>query len=158
VVYEQRLLHEAEDLCVTLLERVPLTRPKQLNGRTILEPNASIVWFTFPGQMHDLGRFHLGNETFTGFYANVIMPVTFSSRHTWHITDLYLDIWLGLGQTFEVLDTEDLDEAVVRGVLEADTKVAAWNEVERLRMAWQQGLWPPPVVHEWTLARVGGER
>ena len=133
-----------------MLERANLPRALQIDGAPILEPGAAIVWFTFPGQRHDIGRFHLLDGTFTGLYADVLEPVEFSDRLSWRITDLYLDVWLA-GERFRVLDTDELDWAVAqRHVAVADAD-AARREVEQLEQLWRAGLWPPAVVHEWTL-------
>ena len=52
-----------------------ISSPMVVAGRTILEPGAPVVWFTFPGRAHDIGRFHAAGGTFTGYYANVLTPV-----------------------------------------------------------------------------------
>ena len=52
-----------------------VTRPTVVNGRAVLEPGAPVVWFTFPGRHHDIGRFHTADGTFTGCYANILTPV-----------------------------------------------------------------------------------
>ena len=150
-------MHVEEDVRITLLEAVPLNQPMRIDERVVLEPEAPILWFTFPGQWHDIGRFHLHNGQFTGLYANVIQPVTFLDRLTWHITDLYLDVWLGYGDRFEILDASELEAAVQQRVVEGSLADAAWDEVKRLQSAWRLGSWPPPVVREWTLDRVRNE-
>lgn len=137
---------------VTLLERANLPRALQVDGAPILEPGAAIVWFTFPGQHHDIGRFHLLDGTFTGLYANVISPVEFSDRLTWRTTDMYLDVWLAGGR-FCLLDSEELDRAVAQRHVAAADSAAARREVEQLERLWHAGLWPPAVVHEWPLER-----
>jgi predicted RNA-binding protein associated with RNAse of E/G family len=52
-----------------------VTRPTVVNGRAVLEPGAPVVWFTFPGRHHDIGRFHTADGAFTGCYANILTPV-----------------------------------------------------------------------------------
>ena len=35
-----------------------------------------MVWTTYRGDVwHDVGRFHLADGTFTGYYANILTPV-----------------------------------------------------------------------------------
>jgi predicted RNA-binding protein associated with RNAse of E/G family len=153
-VFQQWLVYESAQVRITLLEHAPRSEPLRARDQTLLDPGAPVVWFTFPGLWHDIGRFHLGDGTFTGFYCDVLRPVEFSDRLTWYATDLFLDLWLGSGDAFEVLDAEELDEAVARGALSQADQRMAWAEVERLRVAWQAGSWPPPSVYEWTLERV----
>ncbi|MGH7470283.1 MAG: DUF402 domain-containing protein [Longimicrobiales bacterium] len=152
-VFEQWLVHETAQVRVTLLEHAHISRPLMVHGQTILEPDAPIVWFTFPDIGHDIGRFHQVDGRFTGFYCDIVTPVEFGDRLNWQVTDLFLDVWLGLGASFEVLDADELESAVSCGALHAADQRTAWAEVERLRAAWQAGTWPPQLVHEWTLER-----
>ena len=79
----------------------------------IYEPGAAIVWFVFPDVWHDLGRFHLEDGTFTGYYVNLITPVQIDGT-TWRMFDLCLDLWIGADGRFQVLDQDEFDEAVDR--------------------------------------------
>ncbi len=152
-MFEQWLVYEADDVVVTLLERAELVTPLCVADTPILEPGAPVVWFTFPGQGHDLGRFHLRDGTFTGLYANLLTPVVFEDRLRWRTTDLFLDVWLGRAGGFEVLDAAELAAALAQGSVSEEQARSARVELERMRAAWQQGSWPPQIVWEWTLER-----
>ncbi len=52
-----------------------VSRPTVVAGRTVLEPGSPVVWFTFPGRHHDIGRFHTPDGRFTGYYANILTTV-----------------------------------------------------------------------------------
>lgn len=95
---------------------------------------------------------HRADGAFTGFYANVITPVDLSDD-VWHTTDLYLDVWLAPGREAQLLDEEEFDEAVGRGLIDADTATRAREEAAHLLEAAKNGQWPPQVVREWTLER-----
>jgi uncharacterized protein len=155
-VYRQALVHEHESVRVTLARNVELERPLEANGRIILEPGADAVWFTFPGAWHDIGRFHLRDGTFTGLYANVITPCVIGPGHEWHTTDLFLDIWLPAGDAPPVLlDGDELSRAEGRGHLTPERAARARREAASILHSIEGGTWPPPIVHEWTLARAG---
>ena len=130
-----------------------MPQPLQLDGTTILEPRAAVVWFTFPGKHHDIGRFHLRDGTFTGFYANVLRPVRCMDRLNWRIDDLYLDVWLGEDGSFRVLDRDELNSALAQQHISEADAAAAHKEAEQLERLWRQDMWPPEIVHEWTLER-----
>ncbi|HEX9107781.1 MAG TPA: DUF402 domain-containing protein, partial [Longimicrobiales bacterium] len=66
----QRLVYEDPGVVVTLLESVSIAAPLHIADQLALEPGAAIVWFTFPGEWFDVGRFHRADGTFTGFYAD----------------------------------------------------------------------------------------
>src|SRR4051794_37728926 len=74
-VFRQIVVAETGSYVVTLLESAPLRKAVRVAGRVVLEPGAPVVWITYPGRWHDLGRFHLADGTFTGVYANVLTPV-----------------------------------------------------------------------------------
>ncbi len=152
-IFTQRLIHQGDDAIVTLLERTPMPRAMTVHGRTVLEDGSPVVWFTFPGAWHDVGRFHTAAGEPTGFYANVLEPVRLVSPREWHATDLFLDVWLGVDGHAAILDEDELDAAVAAGWLEPATAAAARAEADRLLAAARAGAWPPPVVRAWTLER-----
>lgn len=151
-VFTQRVVAWTDECVVTLLEAAALRRPVTIGGRTVLEPGAPVVWFTYPGRWHDIGRFHLRDGTFTGVYANVLTPVRMQDAR-WETTDLFLDVWKGVDGRVEVLDEAELAEAVAHGWLDAATAARARSEAAALATAARQGRWPPPHVEAWTLLR-----
>lgn len=152
-VFEQAVLEDAGGHVVTWLDAAQLSRPVVAAGRVVLEPGAPVVWTTYRGDVwHDVGRFHLADGTFTGFYANVLTPVEMRGGR-WDTTDLALDVWLGADGAVEVLDRDEFDEAVRRGWLDAATEARARAEADSLAAAAHAGAWPPEHVRAWDLAR-----
>lgn len=153
-VFVQRLVHRAPEVVVTYLDRTPLRRPVEVGGRTVLEDGSPVVWFTFPGAWHDIGRFHRADGSFTGFYANILTPVRFLDPCTWETTDLFLDVWLEPGGEAVLLDEEELEEALRHGWIDRHAGDAARGEAARILALASRNAWPPRVVEEWTLERV----
>lgn len=152
-LFVQRHVHTTSDAVVTFLESFDTDRVMRIEGETVLEPGSPIVWFTFPGRWHDIGRFHDAAGRFTGIYANILTPVERVEPGVWHTTDLFLDIFLG-PTGVRLLDEPDLEEAVRRGWVTAAAAAKARREADRLLSDARSGDWPPPVVDEWTLDRV----
>ncbi len=164
IIYRQRLIAEvagdsASDLraLITLQPDTPLSDPKRIGDRVVLEPGSPVVWFTFPGLWHDIGAFHLCDGTFTGLYANILTPVELGPRAAeswiWTTTDLILDLWLGADSAAPIeLDRDEFDAA--RASLPEALAQGAEAEVARLLAAFRNNEWPPPVVGEWPLARI----
>ena len=150
-VYVQRLVLDRPDVQVTVAEDMALDHPKILDGHAILEPGSSVVWFTFPGSWHDIGRFHDRNGRFTGLYANVITPVDILPEHVWRTTDLFLDVWRWPDGRLELLDVDHLRDAEARGWVAPELAARAHAEGARLLQEGVAGRWPPAVVGEWTL-------
>jgi len=151
-VFEQLRVEDAGEYVVTLLEAAPLKAPVLVGGEPVLEPGAPVVWFTYPGSWHDVGRFHRGDGTFTGYYANVLTPVVMDGDR-WETTDLSLDVWAGADGRVEILDEEEFAEAVESGWLDEETAARARREAERLAEAARAGEWPPAHAREWDLRR-----
>ncbi|MDX1675962.1 MAG: DUF402 domain-containing protein [Longimicrobiales bacterium] len=153
-----------------------VTRPTVVAGRTVLEPGSPVVWFTFPGARHDIGRFHTVDGTFTGYYANILTPVDLDADppgsgsdrtaedvaapddggvgDIWLTTDLFLDVFLDLDGEAHVLDRGELQEAVTVGWVDGTAAREAELEANRLVEAARVGAWPPPIVDAWPLDRV----
>ena len=158
-IFDQRIVLERPDVIVTVTEPLDLLEPLRAGDEVQLEPGARAVWFTFPGAWHDIGRFHLRDGTFTGFYANVLTPVDIvapigGEPHLWHTTDLFLDVWLAPGASASLLDEDELTEALAQGHIDAETAGRARAEAERILALASAGEWPPPAAHEWTLERI----
>jgi predicted RNA-binding protein associated with RNAse of E/G family len=152
-VFQQHLVHEDGAVKVTYAPAVVRREPIRIDDALVLERGSDVVWFTFPGAWHDIGRFHLADGTFTGIYANVLTPPVFESDHVWRTTDLFLDVWLRPGSTPVVLDREEFDEAVRSEWIDQRTRQRALEEVDRILEAVAAGVWPPPVVSDWPLER-----
>jgi predicted RNA-binding protein associated with RNAse of E/G family len=121
-------------------------------GATVLEARSPVVWLTFPGRWHDIGRFHLPDGTVTGFYANILTPVRID-RDDWYTTDLFLDLFLTPTGRIHVLDRDELAAAAGRGWLGPRLVRRARSEAARLVRSARAGRWPPAVAREWDLAR-----
>jgi len=150
----QRLVYEDARVVVSLLESAPMAHPITIAGELATEPGAALLWFTFPGEWHDVGRFHTLDGGFTGLYADILEPVVPVGPREWRAVDLFLDIWLDArGGPPRLLDEDELEEALERGWVDAATGAAARREAERLMRLTRAGAWPPPIVYEWTLER-----
>ncbi|MGH7483277.1 MAG: DUF402 domain-containing protein [Longimicrobiales bacterium] len=149
--FRQRLVHRQADAIVTLLDGAEMAAPMRIAGKTALEPGAPIVWFTFPGAWHDIGRFHDRAGRFTGLYANILTPVELSVPTEWETTDLFLDVWAAPDRQPVILDEEELEAAAEHGWIEPGLAARARAEAERIVARALTGHWPPPIVARWTL-------
>jgi len=151
-IYRQHLLLDAADVKVTLARAISYPNPHPIAGEVGLEDGSDVVWFTFPGAWHDIGRFHRADGTFTGLYANVLTPPRMPGR-VWHTTDLYLDVWRRAGGTLLLLAEDEFDAAVENEHIDQPTAARARQEAASLLAAARAGRWPPPVVEQWTRER-----
>jgi predicted RNA-binding protein associated with RNAse of E/G family len=158
-LFRQHLVYESPEYLVTFLEGADLTRPVRVGEQVILDPGAPVVWFTYPDRWYDVGRFHRRDGTFTGFYANLLLPVTFRGDD-WHVTDLCLDVWSGADGIVALLDEDDFESAAGVGWIDPATAETARREAGRLVDQARLGRWPSAEVLRWNLdlatARLAG--
>jgi predicted RNA-binding protein associated with RNAse of E/G family len=152
-IFVQDLVVDRPDCKVTLHDPSTLEATLRVGEDVIYEPGAAIVWFVFPDAWHDLGRFHLEDGTFTGYYVNLITPVQLHGR-IWEMYDLCLDLWVDPDGGCQVLDRDEFDEAVDRLWIDAVTAERARSELAKVIARVRGRDWPPDIVREYDLARV----
>ena len=155
-IFDQRVVLERADVIVTVTDPMRLDSPMLIGDEPALESGSRVVWFTFPGRWHDVGRFHLADGSFTGCYGNVLTPPRILAN-VWYTTDLFLDVWLPAAGAPALLDEDELEEALARSHIDAALAHRAREEARRLLEKAASGDWPPEIVREWTLERVASE-
>lgn len=146
-VFTQQLVLDRPDCKVTLHSTPPPARPIRIGEVVVFEPGASVVWFVFPERWYDIGRFHLRDDSFTGYYANLITPPRLHGD-IWIMYDLCLDLWLGAEGSYQILDQDEFDEAVDQRWIDRRTADRARLELEQLIEAVRAGQWPPAIARE----------
>ncbi len=152
-VFVQDLVVDESDHRITLHDPSSLTTALTVGDRVIYEPGAPIVWYVFPETWYDIGRFHLKDGTFTGYYINLITPPELGSRR-WTFYDLCLDVWIDPVGNSVILDQDEFDEAVDNHWIDAATAERARRELDGVLHGLAAGQLPPPVVHRYTLPLV----
>jgi predicted RNA-binding protein associated with RNAse of E/G family len=151
-IFNQRVVLERSDVIITLSEPLFLPDPLTAGHRVMLENGSLALWFTFPGEWHDIGLFHLADRTFTGLYANILTPPDMEGD-VWRTVDLFLDLWWPVDGELELLDEDELQHALKTGVIDERIAWYARTEADRLMELAKSGAWPPTIVREWTLQR-----
>jgi predicted RNA-binding protein associated with RNAse of E/G family len=149
-IFEEILVLDRPGVRVTLLADYA-GRPAHAGAHRILDAGAPIVWFVFPDLWCDVGRFHLHDGTFTGWYTNLRKPVVFAGDD-WHCTDLFLDLWQPVTGKPVWLDEDELADARERGLLDNMTLARVETERVRIDALVRSATWPPAITREVTLA------
>jgi len=154
VSFESLLLEARDDLMVVAHASSP-SKPMQHLGQIVLDVGYWTVWFLFKGQSFDVGRFYRPDGTWTGYYVDVLEPISWkaSDPHTLApITDLFLDLWIAPNGKYVVLDEDEFEEAVRLGHLSRGQTDHARSVLQELIAATEGGTFPPLAVREFSLA------
>lgn len=145
-VYDQWLVLDRPDLKV-LLQDAYQGDALTVGGTIVLERGAPIVWFVFPEKWHDVGRFHLADGTFTGWYTNLTTPIEMAGAD-WSAGDLFLDLWTPASGPSVWLDVDEFEAAFKAKRLDAATRRRALNERTMIDLQLASGDWPPAVARD----------
>ncbi|MDH3495618.1 MAG: DUF402 domain-containing protein [Gemmatimonadota bacterium] len=150
-VFDELLVLDRPEVKVTLLADYR-GEDAHADGRRILSAGAPVVWFVFPDLCRDVGRFHLSDGTFTGWYTNLRAPIRMDGGD-WYCTDLFLDHWLpATGGAGTWLDEDELAAARGAGLLEEPLLRLLDRERVAVDDALARGVWPPPIARNLDLA------
>ncbi len=152
-VFTQELVVDRPECKVTYAEGTELIDTLRIEDSVIFEAGAPMIWFVFPGRWYDVGRFHLKDGSFTGYYGNLITPPRLGQR-AWEIFDLCLDFWVDPAGGIQVLDQDEFDEALENQWIDQPTAERARQELERLISETRDGRWPPAIAREYDLESI----
>ena len=150
-VYDQWLVLDRPDMKVLLQD--DCGGPAITAGETVIhQPGAPMIWFVFPEKWYDIGRFHLADGTFTGWYTNLTKPVEINGDR-WSATDLFLDLWTPATGGTVWLDEQDLERATRDKTLDRATRQRIDNERALIELQVKLGTWPPQITRDIDLAQ-----
>lgn len=145
-VFDQWLVIDQPEVKVLLNEQ-HVGRSITVGNHPILDHHAPAVWFVFPDAWYDVGRFHLRDGTFTGWYTNICTPVEVHGDR-WLSTDLFLDCWIWAGGGHEWLDEHEFTNATRDGTLDRATSGRVAHERDLIQEMVERGDWPPSIARD----------
>ena len=147
--FQQRLLYEDDDVIITT-QRVKPSAPIVIDGVTVLGDDFPVVWFVFAGRWYDVGKVYNLQECFTGYYCDIILPMTRTETH-FEITDLFLDMWVSPDGSYRILDEDEFESAIENNAITPALANQARNALQNLIAEVQSGSFPPPITSHWEL-------
>ncbi|MGH2447260.1 MAG: DUF402 domain-containing protein [Chloroflexota bacterium] len=130
-------------------------KPLVVGDEVVMAPGYLFVWFLFKDQPFDIARVYRPDGSFTGFYADVLQAVQWQGddiETLQPLVDLFLDLWITPGGEYYVLDEDELEDALAKGVISAEQEHFARAELARLIEDLERGAFPPKAVREFRLA------
>ena len=95
----------------------------------------------FYAETFDVLVFYDQDGALAGYYSDITTPLTRVGAD-YHLTDLFLDIWLTPAGAFHELDWDEFEAARRAGQLTADLAETARATLSRLRAEFQAGRYP----------------
>lgn len=150
VFIETDILRATDDLIVVAHALSPST-PLTFRGEVVMERGYRAVWFLFKNQAYDVARVYRPDGPWTGYYVDVLEPVRWTGAEPATlepVIDLFLDLWIAPDGGYAVLDEDEFEEAIARGVLTPRQVNHARQVLGDLVEATAQGGFPPQVVKD----------
>jgi predicted RNA-binding protein associated with RNAse of E/G family len=108
-------------------------------------------WISFRGRWYDVGKFYDGKRRLTGYYCDIIRPVSrllSNATKTSIITDLFLDLWITPDGRYVVLDEDELERALAKHVVSSSLARQARRELQFLIQLTKSGRFPPASIRK----------
>ena len=143
---EARVADDGQRLTTTAV--IPAEHQTQVSAglwRLGLLPEAqtltSIRKHYFYAENFDILEFYDQTGALAGRYSDITTPLT-RIADAYHLTDLFLDIWITPAGTFHELDWDEFEAAVAAGHLTPELAQTARATLTRLRAEFQAGRFP----------------
>ncbi len=142
--FKQQLLYKDPEIIVTSQSVTP-SAPIVMNGETVLGDNFTAVWFIFTGLWYDIGKIYNLNNEWTGYYCDIIQPVT-CTPDKFEIIDLFLDLWISPDGTYAIQDEDEFENAVENKIIGTELAESARKALNNLIDEVKAGNFPPKFV------------
>jgi predicted RNA-binding protein associated with RNAse of E/G family len=130
--------------------------PRRQFGKVVVANGYLAVWFIFRGKWYDVGKFYDRKGAFTGYYCDIIRPVSrllAGPSKTSVITDLFLDLWISREGKFVALDEEELEIALRKHAISASLARKARRELRALIQLAKSRRFPSRSIRRFRPAR-----
>ena len=105
-----------------------------------------IVYFEMMKKWFSVGKIRDLDGKHTGYYCDIITPPRLLEDRVVEITDLFLDLWVSPDLRYEVLDEEELEDALEKGWIAKQLYEKSRIELGKLVTSVKRGDFPPRLV------------
>jgi predicted RNA-binding protein associated with RNAse of E/G family len=139
-----KLLEDAEVL-VSAFYDPDLPRPLMAGDETIVEGCFSGISYNFWDQWYNVISVYDEDFEFKGYYSDILTPI----QKTWTLvttTDLFLDLFMFPDGRWMVVDEDEFEQALAKGLMDEGIARNARAAIEEISGMAKAGHWPPDVV------------
>ncbi len=147
IVWRQWKLLEDNEVLVSAFYDPDLPRPLAAGDEVILEGTFAGISYNFWDKWYNVISVYDADLNFKGYYSDVMTPVQKTMTRV-TATDLFLDVFMFPDGRWKVVDEDEFEEALEKGLMDegiARNAREALSEITRLAEA---GKWPPDIVNK----------
>jgi predicted RNA-binding protein associated with RNAse of E/G family len=118
------------------------------DGDLVLAPGFQMIYFELMGKWFGVGKVRNLRGKHTGYYCDIVTPPRLIEDGGVELTDLFLDLWVSPDLRYEVLDEDELEDALSKGLITKGLYEKAKKELRKLVAIVEQGKFPPRNVKD----------
>jgi len=142
----QGVLREETSNRLVIEQKLRVRKSRRQFGRLAIGKGYLAEWVVFRGRWYDVGKFYDSKCRVTGYYCDIIRPVTrllSNATKTSIITDLFLDLWITPDARYVVLDEDELERALAKHTISSTLARQARRELQFLIQSTKSAQFPP---------------
>jgi predicted RNA-binding protein associated with RNAse of E/G family len=146
-IWTHELIHQDKEVIISKFKFSNLREPSRIEGKVVVENDYTGICYEFIEKGLEVIKIFDFNEQLTGYYCNInTRPKTFDGGY--EVVDLYLDVWVFPDLRFVVLDEEEFNDAVEKGLVDDDERIFAKRVLSDVLENLRAGNFPPRIVGE----------
>jgi predicted RNA-binding protein associated with RNAse of E/G family len=138
-------LLEDREVLVSAFYDPELPRPLMAGDEMIVEGSFSGISYNFWDQWFNVISVYDEDLVFKGYYSDVLTPI----QKTWTLvttTDLFLDLFMFPDGRWKVVDEDEFEQALEKGLMDEGIARNARAAIEAMSEKARAGQWPPDIV------------
>lgn len=141
-----------------LVIQSPIRPSRQVKafGNIITDEGYTAIWFIYRNRWYDVGKFYDKSRNWIGYYCDILKPIRKlldEPSRTAVLTDLFLDLWVGVDGRHIVLDEDELEQALRMHQISASLARQARRVMKGLVNELDAHRFPPASVRAMHLQR-----
>ncbi|MBP1911138.1 putative RNA-binding protein associated with RNAse of E/G family [Thermococcus stetteri] len=142
---DDELIEDLGNIVVAKSKFEGMLAPLSVNGVEVIENGYSMVYFAFVGEHYDVLKVYDNEGNFKGLYIDVL-DYTKRRGNTIEMLDLFLDIFVFPDGKAFLLDEDELEMALLHGLVDRKTFDFAYSVARELLEKIMRGKFPPQIV------------
>jgi len=138
-------LHEDSEALVSAFHDPDLPRPLMAGDEVIVEGSFSGISYNFWDKWFNVISVYDERMEFRGYYSDILTPI----KKTWTLvttTDLFLDLFMFPDGRWKVVDEDEFEEALAKGLMDDGIARSARTALDEISKRAEAGDWPPEIV------------